>query len=160
MAFSKKLVVDEAKIKKAVLSRLPITITTFTLPHEIETYIGNVINVVLKIMGLEKLKEHICYCVLELATNAKKANTKRVYFGELGLDLSNPDDYQKGMESFKNVTLDNIDHYLQLQKEKGLYIRLILQERNNTIHIEVKNNVAATSSELSRIHDRLAHSRQ
>jgi putative nucleotidyltransferase with HDIG domain len=160
MVFSQKLVVNETKIKKAILSGLPLTITTFILPREIEIYIGDVIEIFLKLTGQEKLKEHIYYCVLELATNAKKANTKRVYFNEIGLNLANPDDYLKGMEFFKNTTLDNIAHYLQLQKEKGLYIKLILQVRDNTIHIEVRNNVVATLSELGRIHDRLANSRQ
>jgi putative nucleotidyltransferase with HDIG domain len=160
MAFSKKLVVNETKIKKVILSGLPLTITTFTLPHEIEIYIGDIIKIFLKLAGQERLKEHINYCVMELATNAKKANTKRVYFDEIGLDLTNPDDYQKGMENFKNTTLDNITHYLQLQKEKGLYIKLILQVRGNTVLIEVRNNAAATHTEISRIQDRLANAKQ
>ncbi|MDR1899898.1 MAG: HDOD domain-containing protein, partial [Treponema sp.] len=99
-------------------------------------------------------------CVQELAVNAKKANTKRVYFTERGLDLANPDDYKEGMEHFKENTLSNIAHYLQLQKEKGLYIKLILQIKKNIIHIEVRNNVAVTKTELIRIHDKLARSRQ
>ena len=79
---------------------------------------------------------------------------------ERGLDLSNPSDYKEGMADFKETTLNNIAHYLQLQKEKGLYIKLILQIRRNIIHIEVRNNVAVTKTELIRIHDKLARSRQ
>jgi len=160
MAFTQKLVVDEAKIRKATLSGLPLTITTFTLPREIEVYIEDVLAVFLKLARQEKLKDYICYCVRELAVNAKKANTKRVYFNELGLNLDNPDEYKKGMELFKQITLNNIAHYLQLQKEKGLYIKLILQIRENTLHIEIRNNVTVTRAELIRIHDRLAHSHQ
>jgi putative nucleotidyltransferase with HDIG domain len=160
MAPARKLVVDETTIKKAILSKLPLTITTFTLPREIEVYIEEVITVFLKITGQEKLKDHIIYCVMELAANAKKANTKRVYFSDLGLDIANQDDYQKGMEHFRQTTLNNIAYYLQLQKERGLYIKLILQIRENTLHIEIRNNVTATSGELIRIHDRLAFSQQ
>ena len=160
MASAQNLVVDEAKVKKAILSGLPLTITTFTLPHEIELYIEEVILVFLKLVGQEKLKDYIVYCVQELAVNAKKANTKRVYFIERGLDLANPDHYREGMEHFKTNTLDNIAHYLQLQKEKGLYIKLILQIKRNIIHIEIRNNVAVTRTELIRIHDKLARSRQ
>ena len=151
---------DETKIKEALLSGLPLTITTFTLPHEIEVYIENVITVFLKLARQEKLRDYICYCVRELAENAKKANTKRVYFLEQGLDLKNPEDYRKGMELFKKTTLSNIAYYLQLQKEKGLYIKLILQIRENTIHMEIRNNVTVTRAELLRIHDRLTHSHQ
>ena len=152
--------VDETKIRKAILSGLPLTITTFTLPHEIEIYIEKVITVFLTLARQEKLKDYIVYCVQELTTNAKKANTKRVFFTENSLDLSNPDDYKRGMESFKQATLSNIDYFLQKQKEKGLYVRLVLQIRDNAIHIEVRNNVNITRTELIRIHDRLARSHQ
>jgi putative nucleotidyltransferase with HDIG domain len=160
MAAVQELVVDESKIKKAVQSGIPLTITTFTLPHEIEVYIDQVIAVFLRQVDQERLKDYIVYCVQELAVNAKKANTKRVYFTERGLDLSNPNDYKEGMLNFKENTLSNIAHYLQMQKEKGLYIKLILQVRKNIIHIEVRNNVVVTKTELIRIHDKLARSRQ
>ncbi len=160
MAAAEELVVDESKVKKAVQSGIPLTITTFTLPHEIEVYIERVITIFLKQLDQEKLKDYVVYCVQELTVNAKKANTKRVYFTERGLDLSNPSDYKEGMSGFKENTLNNIAHYLQLQKEKGLYIKLILQIKKNIIYIEVRNNVAVTKTELIRIHDKLARSRQ
>ena len=160
MIAGQELVVDETKVKKAVQSGIPLTITTFTLPHEIEMYIEQVLAIFLKQIGQEKLRDYVVYCVQELAVNAKKANTKRVYFLERGLDLSNLDDYKEGMTNFKENTLTNIAHYLQLQKEKGLYIKVILQVKNNIIHIEVRNNVGITKTELIRIHDKLARSRQ
>jgi len=160
MGSAPELVVDESKIKKAIQSGFPITIKTFTLPHEIEVYIEQVIETFLKSVEQVKLKDYIVYCVQELAVNAKKANTKRIYFMERGLDLSNPNDYKEGMAKFKEDTLSNIAHYLQLQKEKGLYIKVILQIKGNIIHIEIRNNAAVTKTELIRIHDKLARSRQ
>jgi putative nucleotidyltransferase with HDIG domain len=160
MAAVHELVVDESKVKKAVQLGIPLTITTFTLPHEIEVYVEQVLAVFLREAEQAKLKDYIVYCVQELAVNAKKANTKRVYFIERGLDLSNPGDYKEGMASFKENTLSNIAHYLQLQKERGLYIKLILQVKKNIVYIEVRNNVAVTKTELIRIHDKLARSRQ
>jgi putative nucleotidyltransferase with HDIG domain len=160
MAAAQELVVDEEKIKKAVQNGIPLTITTYTLPHEIEMYIEQVLDVFLRVVGQERLKDYVVYCVQELAVNAKKANTKRVYFMERGLDLANPDDYKLGMTNFKEETLGNIAHYLQLQKEKGLYIKLTLQLKKNIIHIEIRNNVVVTKTELIRIHDKLARSRQ
>ncbi|MDR1177800.1 MAG: HDOD domain-containing protein [Spirochaetaceae bacterium] len=160
MSAAHELVVDEEKIKKAVQNGIPLTITTYTLPHEIELYIEQVLTVFLRTAGQEKLKDYVVYCVQELAVNAKKANTKRVYFMERGLDLDNPDDYKLGMTNFKEETLGNIAHYLRLQKEKGLYIKLSLQIKKNIIHIEIRNNVVITKTELIRIHDKLARSRQ
>jgi len=160
MAAAQELTVDVSKIKKAVLSGIPLTITTYTLPHEIEVYIEQVLEAFLRELGQEKLKDYMSYCVRELAVNAKKANTKRVYFMERGLDLSVPDDYKVGMENFKTDTLENIAHYLQLQKDKGLYIKLIFHVKGNIINLEIRNNVAVTKTELIRIHDKLARSRQ
>jgi putative nucleotidyltransferase with HDIG domain len=157
---AQELVVDETKVKKAVQAGVPLTITTFTLPHEIEIYIEQVLTVFLREVHQEKLKDYVVYCVQELAVNAKKANTKRVYFMEKGLDLTNPAQYKEGMTTFKDATLSNIAHYLQIQKDKGLYVRLILQVRKNIVYIEVRNNVAVTKTELIRIHDKLARSRQ
>ncbi|MDR3338184.1 MAG: HDOD domain-containing protein, partial [Treponema sp.] len=157
---AQELVVDKVKVIRAVQSGIPLTITTFTLPHEIEMYIEQVLTIFLKQVEQEQLKDYIVYIVQELAVNAKKANTKRVYFSEKGLDLENSDDYKTGMTSFKEDTLSNIAHYLQLQKEKGLYIKLILQTKRDIIFIEVRNNVAVTKTELIRIHDKLARSRQ
>jgi putative nucleotidyltransferase with HDIG domain len=160
MVDAQGLVVDEEKIKRAVQSGIPLTITTFTLPHEIEMYIEQVLTVFLQYVEQTQLKDYIIYIIQELAVNAKKANTKRVYFAEKRLSLENPDDYKAGMLNFKEETLGNITHYLQLQKAKGLYIKLILQTKRNIIFIEVRNNVAVTTTELIRIHDKLARSRQ
>jgi len=160
MAVLGDLVVDETKIKKAVQTGIPLTVTTFTLPHEIEAYIEQVIDIFLTHLGQERLKDYVIYCVHELAVNAKKANTKRVYFSERGLELNNPGDYKEGMAGFKEDTLGNIAHYLQVQKEQGLYIKVILQVKDNIICIEVRNNVVIAKQELIRIHDKLARSRK
>ncbi len=155
-----KLDIDTAKIKKAILSGVPLTITTYTLPHELELYIEKVLESYLKELGHEQIKDYISYCVRELAANAKKANTKRVYFMERGLDINKPDDYSIGISTFKEDTITNINHYLELQKEKGLYIKVSLSTRGKLIIIEVRNNAVITKTELIRIHDRLARSRQ
>jgi putative nucleotidyltransferase with HDIG domain len=160
MAVTQELIVDEVKIKKAVQSSIPLTITTFTFPREVEVYIEKVVTAFLGQVNRESLKDYIVYCVQELAVNAKKANTKRVYFIERGLDVNNPEDYKLGMSTFKQDTLSDIVRYLKLQKEKGLYIKFVIQNKKDTIYLEVRNNVVITKTELIRIHDKLARSRQ
>jgi putative nucleotidyltransferase with HDIG domain len=155
-----KVVVDETKIKKAILSGVPFTLTTYTMPREAEVYIEELLSVFLKYAGKEDLKDYIVYSVMELASNAKKANTKRVYFTERGLDISRDYDYMIGMEDFKENTLANLPHFLQLQEKEGLYVRLVLQMKGDLIQIEIHNNAAAVSTELNRIRERLARSRQ
>jgi putative nucleotidyltransferase with HDIG domain len=160
MASAPELVVDEEKIKKAIQSELPLTITTYTFPKEIEVYIEQVIDAFLRHTDQTKLKDYVVYCVQELVINAKKANTKRVFFMKQGLDINNEDDYIQGMESINQETLGNLAQYLQLQKENGLYIKVILQIKRNIIHIEIRNNAKITKTEKLRIHDKIARSRQ
>jgi putative nucleotidyltransferase with HDIG domain len=155
-----ELVVDVPKIKKAAHSAIPLTITTYTLPHEIEVYIEEVLEVFLGELGQAKLKDYLVYCLRELAVNAKKANTKRVYFETKGLDLRIPSDYEEGMLSFKSDTMENIAFYLQKQKEKQYYIKVIFQARGSNVLLEVRNNSEMTKTEYLRIQDKLAHSRK
>ncbi|MDR2097479.1 MAG: HDOD domain-containing protein [Spirochaetaceae bacterium] len=160
MAIDNGLVVDEAEIKKSVLAGLPITITTYTLPHEMETHIGRVLASFLKYAGHENLCDYIEYCTLELAVNAKKANTKRIYFMEKGLDINNPEQYRQGMLNFKKDTLENMAYYLRLQKDNGFYIKVNMLYRKDAIQIEVRNNAVVSKIELTRIHDKIARSRR
>jgi hypothetical protein len=127
------LTVDELErqVKNAILSQQPLVITTFTLPHEVEMFIERLLLVFLKQIQQEAMKDYVTYCIRELSVNAKKANTKRVYFLEQNLDITNPKDYVKGMRNFKQDTFNNIGHYLDLQKEQGLYIKIILQMKGN-----------------------------
>ncbi|ULQ58977.1 HDOD domain-containing protein [Brucepastera parasyntrophica] len=151
---------EAEKIKKAAQIGVPLSITTYTFPREIEVYIDEVLSCFLEELNQEDLKDYLIYCINELGTNAKKANTKRVYFMESGLDINNPKDYELGMMSFKKDTLDNIDHYLKLQKEKGLYIKIILLAKNDNITVEIRNNSEMTRTEYMRVSDKIARSKE
>jgi putative nucleotidyltransferase with HDIG domain len=155
-----ELVVDVAKIKRAANNAIALNILTYTLPHDIEVYMEEVLDVFLGELGQKKLKDYLVYCLRELAVNAKKANTKRVYFESRGLDINDPDQYEEGMTVFKQETMDNISYYLQKQKEKGFYIKIIYQAKGPNIVLEVRNNVEINKKEYVRIHDKLARSRK
>ena len=83
------------------------------------------------------MTEYIIYSMNELITNAKKANTKRIYFKEKDLDINDQDDYDLGMKTFKNDTMSNIKYYLNKQKEDGYFVKLVLQAKEDTIIIEI-----------------------
>jgi putative nucleotidyltransferase with HDIG domain len=151
--------VDPTQINKAIVSSIPVTIKSYTLPHETENYIEEVLGVYLEKFGQKELKDRIGYCMRELAVNAKKANTKRVYFSENNLDINDPDDYAKGMESFKQETLGNINYWLEKQKDAGLYVKVVFHSRNNSFTMAIKNNALISQKEQIRVYDRIARSR-
>jgi putative nucleotidyltransferase with HDIG domain len=151
--------VNVEQVKRAAHNSIPLTFKTFTLPHETEEYLDEVLYIFLGELGFPEIKDQLSYCLRELAVNAKKANTKRAYFQERGLDLNNPQHYAEGMKNFKEDTLENIQHYLQKQKELGLYLKIVYHTREKTFSISVRNNVEITKIEQIRIFDRIARSR-
>lgn len=153
--FDDKLDVDREKLRNAVRLQTPVEITTYTLPRNMEIYVRSILTTFLEECHQEHLQEYLIFCLGELLTNAKKANTKRVYFKEKGLDINDPEDYKKGMESCKEDTLTNIDHYLELQKKDGLYIKLDLQIRGDKVKIEIRNKAKLTVFEKERIQNKL-----
>lgn len=160
MADTKKITLDVSKIKMAIQAGIPLSITTYTLPYEMEEYMGKVLSAFLEELNQQQMIEYLSYCLNELITNAKKANTKRVYFEEKHLHITDASDYDCGMKNFKTDTLNNIKYYLQQQKKAGLYVKLILQTRGNKIKMEVRNNVELTVFEYKRIHDKLSRAQQ
>lgn len=153
-------VVDILKIRKAIEAGVPLLITTYTLPHDMEVYMCSVLAAFLKELNHEYMTEYLSYCLSELTTNAKKANTKRIYFKEQNLDINNEADYKKGMETFKQDTMGNINKYLTMQKNAGLYVKFLLQVRNGKIKIEIRNNSELTIFEYKRIHDKITRAQQ
>jgi antitoxin component of MazEF toxin-antitoxin module len=137
-----------------------IVMTSYTLPRGTETRMSHKLVAFLSRFQMEELAARLWYCVEELLVNAKKANTKRVYFWEKQLDIADAAAYDKGMQSFRSDTFGDIDRYLQLQKEAKLYIKLILREKDDAIEIEVRNNVELLPNEYRRMHDKLARASQ
>lgn len=156
----RKYPVDSFKIQTAIRSGLPITITTYTSPHDMEIYMEEILTEFLHQLGQDQLIQYLAYCQQELITNAKKANTKRIYFAERHLNINSPNDYKEGMKNFKEITFNNINYFLEKQKEAGLYIKLTLQFKNNKIKMEVRNNSKMVVFEYKRVHDKLSRAQQ
>ncbi len=151
--------VDVSKVKLAAHNSTPLAIKTYTLPHETEVYLEEVLSVFLEEFGQAAIKDNIAYCLRELAVNAKKANTKRAYFQEKELNINAKEDYEKGMRDFKQETLNNIDYYLQKQKEMNLYVKIVFHAKGKTLTVSVHNNVEISRKEQMRVYDRIARSR-
>lgn len=157
---NRKVDIDTEKVKTAIRTGIPISITTYTLPHDMEMYMGEILSLFLTELNQTHMIQYLTYSLNELVVNAKKANTKRIYFKEKNLNIFDLNDYNKGMKTFKNDTLNNINYYLKLQKDAGLYVRLILQVKNNNIKIEVRNNSKITPFEKERIQQKLEQAQQ
>lgn len=160
MPLMKKIKVDQSKIKTAIQAEIPITITTYTLPIEIAAYIDDILKAFLTEIHQEQMFENLSYCIKELTNNAKKANTKRVYFLDKKLDIQDKESYEKGMKTFKEDSINNIRFYLEQQRKLGLYIKVSFQAHNNKIKIEIRNKSELSVFEYKRIHDKITRAQQ
>ena len=133
----------------------PLTVTTFSYLPNAQTYIDKILGVYLEDLGLGFLFDQLSYCLRELAVNAKKANTKRLYFQQRGLNLTDPADYSHGMESFKHDTLNNQHFYLELLKKHNLYIKLEFLRYQENCTIAIRNNVPILDAELARVREKI-----
>jgi putative nucleotidyltransferase with HDIG domain len=151
--------IGNEEIRRAISNSIPIIIKTYKLSHDTELYIEKILGRFLNELGYGRLKNPLSYCLKELAVNAKKANTKRVYFIERNLTIDDRGDYDVGMKDFKEDTLNNINYYLEKQKERGLYIKVVFRTRGKALYISVHNNVEITKAEHMRVFDRIARAR-
>ncbi|MBN1647482.1 MAG: hypothetical protein JW874_05565 [Spirochaetales bacterium] len=129
-----------------------LTPERYLVDRILERYLKDTINI--------DLKNKISYCIHEIAVNSKKANTKRVFFMEKGLDINNPDDYETGMRDFKDKTLREIGHYIKIQQKLDLHIRFHFRKKGNMLYVEVINNVPMNIFEEERIKDKFDKARK
>jgi len=140
----------------SVVSGQPLTVTTCRYRPAERAHIDKIFGAYLNVVGMGHLHTNLTYCVHELAANAKKANTKRLYFKERGLDISDPVQYEQGMRGFKTDTLADIDSFLARQKKAGLNVKIEFCRLPNGVSVTVRNNAQLTGPEMARIQEKLA----
>ena len=135
------------KVEYAITNSRILNIKTYKyLTHE-RDFIDGVITRYLDSLSLQWLDNRLSYCIHELAVNAHKANTKRVFFENRQLDLFSHNDYTRGMDSFRDETFENINHYLDLQRQAGLHVFFHFRLKQETLHIRIRNNTSTSTRE-------------
>lgn len=151
--------IDPEKVQRAAQNGIPLVVQTSLLPPHTENELEEILGIFLNHLGRNDAKAHLAYCLRELTGNAKKANTKRVFFHEKKLDLFDQTDYIKGMTSFKRETLEEIDRYLELQDRAGLHIRVTFLLKDAALLLRVTNNTPLTPGEKAKAAQRIERAR-
>ena len=113
MEFASKFLseTDKEKISLAVQLHTPIEIFSYTLPREKEVYIQEVLKYFLLKCHQEHMFDNLSFCLGELLTNSKKANTKRVYFLEQKLDINDEMGKNKHFRPFEVPAKDWVERF-------------------------------------------------
>ena len=101
------------------------------------------------------LRDVIVTIIKELITNAVKANAKRLYFKNKGLQIDNPDDYEKGMETFKKDVLHHDSPIFREIAKTNLRVRVLFMSDNGALKIKVINNIPIVPKELTKVEARI-----
>jgi HD-like signal output (HDOD) protein len=123
----------------------------YSLTFEVESNLLKILHRYLELYDLLYMKDVLYTVVKELVNNAIKANLKRVYFDEKKLDISSPEEYRRGMETFKDeVYGDERRDFDQLKKNKKI-VRVSFIAQADKMIIHVINNVPILDEELVKI---------
>lgn len=150
---------NRSKVEQAVREHRMLTLTTHAYFADERDYIDQILNHFLAAAGRPELQDKLAYCIHELGNNAKKANTKRVYFQEKGLDIDDEAQYWIGMRNFREDTVRNIDRYLGMLKESDLFIKVQFKLNDGVMMIAVRNNIRLTRIEREKMEEKIARSR-
>jgi HD-like signal output (HDOD) protein len=151
--------IDISQIQAAALKSVPLTFKLTSLPHEAHPLLDRILETYLAELGQENIIEALSYCLKELIVNAQKANTKRLYFAEAGLDITSEPDYEKGMRDFRRQNVERIEHWMQELKERGMAISVTFHTTGGNLRISVRNPAELTQREQTRIYDRIVRAR-
>lgn len=151
--------VNRERVHTAISQEKLLTIVTHRYMVDERNYIDSVLELYLNEIARPELQNKLTYCIHELAGNAKKANTKRVYFREKGLDIYNSVEYHIGMRSFKEEMVQDIERYVHMQEEAGLYVKFQFKRDGQTLKIAVRNNTELTNEEKQRIKQKIVLAR-
>ena len=120
-------------------------------------FLKNAALLYLKEIKKEECYNLLCLCIEEVISNSVKANIKRAYFLLNNLDITNPEDYAKGMKNFKEggMGCSKDSDFVQKINKLGLYVKMTLKLENDVFYITVSNNSVISKEELERIEKKL-----
>jgi len=138
-------------IKTAIKKGEPVEYSFGYIDKEEAEFIIEVLGVILQELNKTYLMEEISYVLREFVTNANKSNLKRVYFNFLSLDIHNPENYRKGMETFAKDLHDKLSVLNKDFQKYSLYTKVAFQVKGNVLKIEIRNSNCTVPQEKDRI---------
>ncbi len=150
------------QLKESKEKEICYSFTTFHNLHSELTYY--ILNYVLTDYQLSFLSDIVMTFLKEIINNAIKANLKRSFFSEQGLDFveseKNEDEegkakHEKALKDFRNDVLSQQEAYSPLMNKLGLRVRLHFAVKPEGLFITVENNQGPSHKEAMRIRERV-----
>ena len=148
------------EISKKIESDQALTLRFKFINEELLMLLNSITAKLLSKMDFIFLLNSTITILREVVVNALKANAKRVFFKKAGLDISNENDYEKGMTRFKEEVIGVFDVIERDLVTSEYYIQLHFQIKEGNLFIRIINNVPIIKEELERINLRMTKAAQ
>ncbi|MCB1315732.1 MAG: histidine kinase [Leptospiraceae bacterium] len=149
----------EQNIKVRVNEGTELTLQSSKINQKVEKYILHTLELILEKCGRSDLIEMAYTITKELCINGMKANQKRIFFEERGLDIANPEDYSRGVEEFRNEFSDEMNEvYGKKAIQRGIFVKIYLTYSDDGLCIEVVNNTPIAAEEERRMREKMKKS--
>ena len=155
-------VIYNGKDKDAILRGIgdgkKIVLLTSYLSDKMEAKIAFVISSVLRKYDKMHLHSSIYSMMKELAVNATKANAKKVFFNENGVENESSPKFAECVKKFKeNLSEEWIQLYGQKAKLSMLFVCIMIEHDENGLVIKVKNTSEISETDETRLREKLRH---
>jgi len=147
---------QKKRIFEKINSDEPIKINFKYVSEDILMLINSIITRILGKRDLLYLLHSLITIIRELVVNSLKANAKRVFFEERGLDINDPAQYAKGMALFKEKIIGDFEFIKNdiISSDKSILFSITPGE--SSIMFTVKNSTPIHPSEQERVNKRIA----
>jgi hypothetical protein len=149
----------ESKIPELVKANSKISIRSSRMNRQLEQYVLGIITEILTDRQNERFVEMLYTITKELTINGIKANQKRVFFEDEGLDITNPVDYDKGIKEYsKKFSEKMAEEYGRRCLARGVYVQLKFHYCSDGMLVEVLNNTPVIKTEETRMREKMKKS--
>ncbi|AVQ12019.1 Uncharacterized protein XB16_1689 [Leptospira santarosai] len=146
----------DQKLTELIRTRSQITLQSSRMNSRLEHYVLKIITEILTKVGQTRYIEMLYTITKEMSINGVKANQKRVFFEDEGLDIRNPKHYEKGIAAFKAKFSEKmVDEYGKRCLARGISVKLNITYTNEGLVVEVTNNTPVIQEEEERMREKM-----
>lgn len=133
-----------------------LVVRAYGLTRSTEDYLRSYLRRVLQETGRPELAATLEIILKELATNAAKANFKKIFFAENQLRIDDPEHYEQGVLRFRESFSEEIFvEYRKKAQAAELLVLITVDYDSDRVILEIRNNVPMTPEEEKRAREKL-----
>ncbi|MCB1320615.1 MAG: HDOD domain-containing protein, partial [Leptospiraceae bacterium] len=131
---------------------------TFDFPGMVDdrfNFISGFIFRLLSLVDMVYLSEMLLVLLKEILSNCSKANAKRIFFEQSGVDINDAEQYKKLIPQFSRSVLKEWEVFHQQNQKSNYYIHINILKHNDSLEFMVENNAGILPQEWKRIQSKM-----